>query len=88
MNLKFDKSFDKDHRKIKDKKILRRVIQLIDEVELANSVDQIKSVRKLGGFKDYYRVRVGDYRIGLRIFGNTVEFIRILHRKDVYKYFP
>ncbi len=40
------------------------------------------------GSEDYYRIRLGDYRLGLRIEEGTVSFIRCLHRKDVYKYFP
>jgi len=40
------------------------------------------------GYSNSYRIRVGDYRIGIEIFGNTVEVIRTLHRKEFYRYFP
>jgi mRNA interferase RelE/StbE len=36
----------------------------------------------------YYRIRLGDYRVGLKIENNTVCFVRFLHRKDIYRYFP
>ncbi len=36
----------------------------------------------------YYRIRVGDYRIGVEVVGDEILFVRILHRKDIYRYFP
>jgi mRNA interferase RelE/StbE len=45
---------------------------------------------KLHGYEDYYRLRVGDYRIGLRLNFNRriIEFRRVLHRREVYRSFP
>jgi len=34
-----------------------------------------------------WRIKIGDYRIGVEIKKDTVIFVRILHRKDIYKYF-
>lgn len=47
-------------------------------------------VKKLTGYQTYYKIRVGDYRIGLQIDPNTqtVEFQRVLHRRDIYRKFP
>lgn len=39
---------------------------------------------KLAGFKDAYRVRVGDYRIVYRRFPDSIYIITIGHRKEVY----
>lgn len=36
----------------------------------------------------HFRIRIGEYRIGVVITGNTIVFERFLHRKDIYKYFP
>ncbi len=40
------------------------------------------------GESSYYRIRFGDYRIGIKIEDDLVIFIRALHRKDIYRYFP
>lgn len=40
------------------------------------------------GYKEYYRIALGSYRVGIRIVNNAVTFIRFLHRKDIYRYFP
>ncbi len=38
--------------------------------------------------KNYFRIRIGDYRVGIKITGNEILFVRILHRKEIYKFFP
>jgi len=50
--------------------------------------EDVPNVRKLKGYKDYYRIRFGDYRAGVKIHNNTLFFERILHRKDIYKFYP
>lgn len=46
--------------------------------------------QKLVGYQTSYKIRVGDYRIGLHIDSSTqnVEFQRVLHRRDIYRKFP
>ena len=42
------------------------------------------------GYPDKYKIRVGDYRIGITLDKQTKTLIcqRIAHRKDIYKIFP
>ncbi|MGL4377778.1 MAG: type II toxin-antitoxin system RelE family toxin [Microcoleaceae cyanobacterium] len=40
------------------------------------------------GDDNAYRLRVGDYRIGFYFDDETITFVRVLHRKDIYRYFP
>ena len=49
---------------------------------------QIPNIGKLKGYRNYYKIRFGDYRIGLRYEDDTLIFERVLHRKDIYKYYP
>lgn len=46
--------------------------------------------QKLSGYQVYYKIRIGDYRVGLRIDVQTevVEFQRVLHRREIYRKFP
>jgi len=55
---------------------------------VANSVSEIKNIKRLTGFTDYYRIRIGDYRIGIKLDKLTIIFSTINHRKDIYKKFP
>jgi mRNA interferase RelE/StbE len=88
MNIRIDKSFEKDTKKIKDKKLLEKIADTIEQVQASNNSDEIKNLKKLKGNHGYYRIRLGNYRIGISIEGDTVDFIRFLPRKDIYKYFP
>lgn len=45
-------------------------------------------VKSIKGFKEYYRIRLGDYRIGFKKENDCVVFMRVKHRKDIYKLFP
>lgn len=40
------------------------------------------------GYIGFYKIRFGDYRIGLKVEGDVVILERTLHRKDIYRYFP
>ena len=88
MDIRFEASFEKDLRGIRDKKLLNRVKDVIDEVKETEELGTLRNLTKLKGYKTFYRIRLGDYRIGIDISGSTIIFTRILHRKDIYKYFP
>lgn len=49
---------------------------------------QIPDIKKLKGYKNYYRLRFGNYRLGISYRNDVFIFERALHRKDIYKYFP
>lgn len=88
MKIEFTKSFVKDLKVINDKSLLIRAKQIITEIEQSDSLQSILNVKYLVDSKYYYRIRVGDFRIGIKVENNTVIFIRFLHRKDIYKRFP
>jgi mRNA interferase RelE/StbE len=75
-------------KKIKDKNLLKRVREVIDEVKQAKDLSDLRNLSKLKGYQTFYRIRIGDYRVGLDVVEGQVIFTRILPRKDIYKYFP
>jgi len=88
MEVKIDRSFQRDTRRIQDITVLKKVAETIISVSKAESTSKIKNLRKLKGSAEGYRIKIGNYRIGIIISGSTVKFIRCLHRKDIYKFFP
>ena len=89
MRTAFYKSFDRDPKDLKkNRQVLGRIQDAIGEVEEADDLRELPSLKKLSGGGDYYRIRVGDYRIGVALEDETVAFVRCLHRKDIYRYFP
>jgi len=88
VKIRFESKFAKDLRNIKDGKLLLKVKELIIECKKAEIFVEIKNVKKLQGYDVFYRIRIGDYRIGLELIGSELIFTRCLHRKDIYRYFP
>jgi mRNA interferase RelE/StbE len=58
--------------------------------EMANDPFLGGRAQKMVGYHDYYKIRFGSYRVGLRVdsVNQIIEFRRVLHRKDIYKNFP
>ncbi len=88
MNVLIDKSFDKDLKAITDPKLKAKLADLIDEIIDIGRFNNIRDIKKLKGDSISYRIKFGDYRIGLEYEDNSIKLIRFLHRKDIYKYFP
>jgi mRNA interferase RelE/StbE len=88
VNVAFEASFARDLKRIRDRQLLRRVQQAIEAIKVAPNVAAMPDLVKMQGYDTFYRVRLGDYRMGIEIVEDKVIFARFLHRKDVYKYFP
>ena len=83
-----EKTFLKDTDKVKDKSLLIKLKNTISYLNEINDQSEISNLKKLSGANNYYRIRIGNYRIGLSIDKNKVNLIRFLHRKEIYRYFP
>ena len=49
---------------------------------------QIIGLEKLKGYSSFYRIRSGDYRIGICITDEHIILMRVLHRREIYRKFP
>lgn len=88
MKVAFRASFLRDLHAIKEQSVLRRIRDVIENIEQVDKPTEISNLKKLKGQGQYYRIRIGDHRIGLKIEADTVNFVRALNRKEIYRYFP
>lgn len=88
MRTAFRKSFVRDVRKLNERRVGDQVRSVIEAVESAARLSDVLNLKMMSGAAGYYRVRIGDYRIGLFVEGEEVEFVRVLHRKEMYRHFP
>lgn len=89
MEILFGNRFSKDLDDIRyEKKVRADLLKLIEEIKAAESLADIKRVRKIAGYQEYFRIRVSDYRLGFKMTENRIELLRFLHRKDIYRRFP
>jgi mRNA interferase RelE/StbE len=84
----FRASFGRDLKRIRNEKVLAEVKQAILDVEAALDWTAVSNIKKIKGASNAFRIRVGDYRIGLFIEDEVAEFVRILPRRDIYRRFP
>jgi mRNA interferase RelE/StbE len=88
VKVSFRRSFAKDLKKIRSKSLLHDVQDVIEQLEQRPSLHEIPNVKHLTSEGSYYRIRIGEYRLGLLVDGDTVTVVRFLHRRDIYRYFP
>lgn len=58
------------------------------EIVTATSLSSLGKIEKMQGYDGFYKVRFGNYRLGLVIENNAVTVKTIMHRKEIYKFFP
>lgn len=87
MKVDFSKDFNKSVRKLSGK-ILQSVIETIDEVKVAESIEQISNCKKIESLNSVYRIRIGDKRaffvLHIQIEGDLVMFEYLLSRGEAY----
>ncbi|MGZ8137263.1 MAG: type II toxin-antitoxin system RelE family toxin [Methylococcaceae bacterium] len=88
MIVKFEAKFAKDLRAVKNSKHLDKIKEIINACKAAHDLSELNQIKKLQGYDSFYRIRLGEYRIGIEAVNGEIIFTRFLHRKDIYKYFP
>jgi mRNA interferase RelE/StbE len=75
-------------RALRDDHLRGRLLDVVEGVENAATIRDIPNLKKLKGHRSAYRIRMGDFRVGVFIKGDTVIFADFDHRKDIYSRFP
>lgn len=88
MRVRFRSSFARDLKRIRDRAVLATLKQVIEHLEAADTLGDMAGLRKMTGSRNHFRIRVGDYRVGLVVQDGIVECVRRLHRREIYQRFP
>ena len=88
MRLEIKSSFNRDLRRIHDRDVRRRLTRKMDEIEAASNLTQVTDIVKMQGYDHLYRIRVGNYRLGIAIESDVVILQKLDHRRDFYRGFP
>ncbi|HTA27821.1 MAG TPA: type II toxin-antitoxin system RelE/ParE family toxin [Bacteroidia bacterium] len=88
MRVEVTRQFNKDISKLRDKKLLLALKAALQQIETATTLTEIHNLKKMEGATHHFRLRIGDYRMGIYFDKNTVFVSRFLHRKEMYRYFP
>jgi mRNA-degrading endonuclease RelE of RelBE toxin-antitoxin system len=89
LKVEYRKLFLKDLKNLKKQPVYQQIYELsFNMLDSCESLQALPNLKALVGTSNRYRIRVGDYRIGLELNGDTVELMRVLHRREFYRYFP
>jgi mRNA interferase RelE/StbE len=61
---------------------------VFQQLSSVQSMTDLGNIEKMRGYTNYYKARFGDYRIGFSLEGKILKAERVLHRKEIYKFFP
>ena len=91
MNIEYLPTFIKDLKALRGSPVYESIYQLVfEDIPSSENLNELPNIKKLKGSNTAYRIRVGNYRIGLFIIitNDTIQFSRVLHRREIYRYFP
>ncbi len=89
MNFETSKQFDKIVFKIKDTSVKIRLKRIMEKVASAKNLEEIPNITLIVGHPTYFRIKFGDYRIGISLEDNIVWFLFFGKRNEsTYKKFP
>jgi len=91
MKITLKKTFLKDIQKVSEPQ-KSQVKFFLEELhakpsisESSYNIKKLKEEKKKGNF---FRIRFGEYRLGYEKREDEIIIYRILHRKEIYRYFP
>lgn len=89
LKVEYTKRFLKELSKL-PKEIQNQAEKIVFEELLSANPSELGIVKRMIGYPDKYKIRIGKYRIGITIDKNNKLLIcqRIAHRKDIYRIFP
>jgi len=89
MKTQYQPSFIKDLKALKSSSLFESIKKIVfEDIPNYKSLNQIAHLKKIKGANNTYRIRLGDYHIGIILDQDTIIFGRVLHRKDIYRNFP
>lgn len=88
MEIRYHAQFNRDLRRLRNQSLAHSIEQIISELKAASGLADVNGVRRLRGEGRHYRIRIGEYRLGITQDGDTIILRRLLHRSEIYRNFP
>ena len=88
MEIRYGAGFNRDLARIRNPDLSRRIERIIEDLKAASTITEVRGVRRITGAEHHYRIRIGDYRLGVSVEGDAVTLLRFAHRSEIYRVFP
>lgn len=88
MLVQYRESFLKDLKQLKSSTSYQRIYDFaFTTLEAIDSLEEIPDIKAMRGYAGRYRVRIGDYRIGIEVNGDVIGEVRsrfLLVRRSLF----
>ena len=88
MTVEPSRQFSRDVRRLGSSQIRRRLDRTIQELIEVADITEVSGIKRLLAEGQHYRIRIGDYRLGITMDGEIAVLRRFLPRGEIYRYFP
>jgi mRNA interferase RelE/StbE len=89
LEIHYRKAFLKDIKRLKRQPVYNKVFELVFmTLPTIKTIRELSDVKSMKGFSNRYRIRIGNYRIGIEMQDDFIEIVRVLHRRKFYRHFP
>lgn len=61
---------------------------VFEELPELRSIGESGKIEKMHGYELCYKIRFGDYRVGLVNEDNVIVVKVVMHRREIYRFFP
>ena len=61
---------------------------VFSELSSASTIGEVGKIEKMQGYANCYKSRFGDYRVGFLLQDNVLTVKTVMHRREIYKFFP
>ena len=86
MQLLYAKRFSKDIDAIQnDSEVKKNLLETIEQLKYSDSLMEINGVKKMEGYPKYYRIKIGEYRLGIKLNNNIFWTLDKNHMKYANK---
>ena len=88
MEIRYGAGFNRDLARIRNPDLSRRIGRVIEDLKAASTITEARGIRRMTGAEHHYRIRMGDYRLGVSVQEDGVTLLRFAHRREIYRVFP
>ena len=88
MKVRYSKRFLKQLSKIPLSTRNKIETFVFTELPSIEHIENSGKIEKMKGYEGFYKIRFGNYRIGMHVQHDTLVLKIVMHRNDIYNYFP
>lgn len=88
MQVRYSKKFLKQLAGIPRETRIKIEDFVFNELSSVSTIGEVGKIEKMQGYINCFKSRFGDYRIGFILKDNVLTVKTVMHRREIYRFFP